>query len=107
MSPAHRGLVPPALTTSTIVLILCATGWGALGVVALDKGLTLDPELYRYLTTILSVATICSVIVQLFARLVRAIRLADDAYAAGYTDGLDARPVAHTSPVMRLVPTRR
>lgn len=107
MSPIRRGSIQLAIVGSTILLVLCALGWGALGVIAVDESITLDAELGRYLNMLLIVSTISAVLVQLFARLVRAIRLADDGYAAGYRDGLDAAPISPAPVVARLVRSPR
>jgi len=106
--PGPRGLVPPALITSTIVLILCAVAWGALGALSVaDPGMPVT--LHRYLCSLLATLTLCAVAVNLTARVVRIIRESGPGtvcgYADGYTDGLDAAPVSPA--VSRLVPSRR
>lgn len=107
-----RGLVPPAIITSAIVLILCSVGWGAIGVLSLPTTPTLPNALHRYLCLLLATLTISALVVNLAARLMRALRelQPDDGYATGYADGLDARPGAATSAppaVSRLVRTPR
>lgn len=104
--PVRRGLVPSALITSTIVLLFCAVGWGALGVIAFDSNVPVAVS--RYLSLLVAVSTICAVTVNLSARVIRAIRDAAEGYAAGYTDGVDAQPGAPVSPVVsRLARTLR
>lgn len=116
--PNQRGLVPPAiLTTSTTVLILCFVGWGAFGVLSFALPEALSTAGHRYLSMMLATVTICSSMVYWTARAVRdlltaapgaAASGADDRYAIGYADGLDARPGAPVSPsVARLVQPRR
>jgi hypothetical protein len=91
-------------------MISCCVVWGALGVLSFDDPDALSTAAHRYVCMLLATSTTCSVMVNLFARLVRAIRLADPAapsdgrYADGYADGLDARPEASVS---RLAPARR
>jgi hypothetical protein len=105
--PAPR-LFAPAIVTSTIVLVLCAVGWGALGVVSVDDSASFSPDIQRYLCLLLVTVTICSTSVNLLARFARVIRagaLTDDGYAAGYADGLAAAPVSPA--VSRLAPARR
>jgi hypothetical protein len=98
----QRGLVPTAIVASTIVLVLCAVCWGALGVATLDNSMPFAVQ--RYLCILLGTVTVCSVVVNGYGRLVRLIR-SPDAYTVGYTDGLDARPDAPA--VTRLVRTPR
>lgn len=108
--PVQRGIVPPALIITTIALVLCSIGWGAFGVFSFAEPDGLALTAHRYLSLVLSTATICAVMINLAARIVRVIRAAgaDDGYAAGYADGLDARPAAPTaSAVSRLVRTPR
>jgi hypothetical protein len=105
----QRGLVPPAILTSTIVLVLCAIAWGALGALSIAEP-AMPSTLHRYLVSLLGTLTLCAVAVNMAARTIRAIRDAAPTttvcgYAEGYTDGLDAAPVSPA--VSRLVPTRR
>lgn len=104
-----RGLIPPAIVVSTIVLALCAVGWGVLAAFSIDDTLPMAP--HRYLCVMLATVTICSAMVNLTARAVCILRTGgpgDGGYAAGYADGLDAHPDAPTPPaVSRLVPPRR
>jgi hypothetical protein len=107
-----RGLVPPAIITSTIILVMCAVGWGALGVLSFaGEPDALSTAAHRYLSILVATATICSLMVNLFARAIRAVRAApatDGGYATGYADGVDARPEAPVSPgVSRLMRSPR
>lgn len=97
----QRGLVPPALIASTIIVVVCVASWGALGVISLVDADDLSPAAQRYVCTLLVTVTTCAVMTNLAARTVRAVRTpaqTADAYAAGYadgyTDGVDARPGA-------------
>lgn len=108
--PGQRGVTPSAIITSTIVMVLCSVGWGALGALSIAEPDALPIATHRFLCILLATVTICAVVVNLFARLMRDIRTVpiDGGYAAGYTDGLDAQPIAPVSPaVSRLVPSRR
>jgi hypothetical protein len=103
-------LVPPALVGSTVALTLCSVGWGALGVFSLPMTDDLPLALHRYLCILLATLTICGGMVNLSARIVRAIREergepAVCGYVEGYADGLEAAPVSPA--VARLVPSRR
>jgi hypothetical protein len=87
---------------------MCSVAWGAFGVLSIATPEALPTAAHRYLCTLLATVTICSMMVYLSARIVRTIRAAsaaDDGYADGYRDGLDARPGAPA--VSRLVPSRR
>ena len=103
--PFQRGLVPPAILLSTIALIVCPVGWGGLGVLSIVAPEAISTAMHRYLCILLATVTICSMMVNLAARIMRAIRsereiAAGDAdsyaagHATGYTEGLDARPGA-------------
>jgi hypothetical protein len=117
MPPTPRGLISPAIITSTIVLILCALGWGALGMASLDDPSAIPSADHRYLCIALATVTLGSTIVHMTARALRTILVAlagnlaaltpseADGYAQGYADGLSAAPVSPAVP--RLVPAGR
>lgn len=115
MPTTHRGLIAPAIITSTIILIACSIGWGALGVVSFTEPETLPTAAHRYLCILLATATTCSAAVLVTTRALRSILAgiaairagegAGDGYAEGYADGLSAAPVSPA--VSRLVPARR
>lgn len=106
----QRGLIRPAIVTTTIALVLCLILWGALAALSFAEPEALTIAAHRYLCILLATATTCSVIVNMTARALRAILGAIAAegggedYATGYADGLDARP---SPAVTRLVPLRR
>jgi hypothetical protein len=118
--PVQRGgLVLPALITSTIIMVVCATIWGALGVLSFADADSLSTAAHRYVCMALATVTTCSLMINLAARNVRATRAelrvlraelrTDDAgydagVVAGYAAGLDAAP---SPTVTRLVPGRR
>ena len=107
----QRGLIRPAIVTTTIALVLAAILWGAFAALTFAKPEALSTAAHRYLCILLATATTCSVIVNMTARALRAILAAiaaegtSEDYARGYADGLDARPVSPA--VTRLVPLHR
>lgn len=106
--PVSRGLVPPALITSTVVIALCSAAWGAFGVLSFVEPDALPTAAHRYLCILLATLTLGSGMVNLSARIVRVIRTDAQSvcgYVEGYTDGLEAAPISPA--VSRLVPTRR
>lgn len=106
----QRGLIRPAILTTTIALVVCSILWGAFGALSFVAPGALPTAAHRYLCMLLATVTLGSVMVHLTARILRAMyaALADEGggedYATGYADGLDARP---SPAVTRLVPLRR
>lgn len=107
----QRGLIRPAVCTTTIVLVLCAILWGAFGFASLAEPDSLPVAVHRFLCILLATVTICSVIIHMTARALGAILTAiagestGEDYATGYADGLSAQPAPPG--VTRLVPLRR
>lgn len=73
-------------------MVLSSIGWGAFGALSLTDPDAMPTATHRYLCALLATLTVCAVTVYLVAWLVRALRLADDGYAAGYADGAGAAP---------------
>jgi len=75
-------------------MVVCAIAWGALGVSAFQPaGSAMPLPVHLYLLIMLATVTICAVVINGAARIVRVIQaVGTDGYAMGYVDGVAGRP---------------